>query len=79
MIVLDNKATAASGFQPNPGVEKDAMGRKAPALSIEQIARACGVKHVCTVDLDDPGSDLKEMFCENLRRQELALILIQLQ
>ena len=78
MIILDNKATATSGFQPHPGVGKDALGRKAPALNIEQIARACGVKYVCTVDPDDPGSDLKELFCENLRRRELALIVIRL-
>ncbi len=49
MIVLDNKATATSGFQPNPGVGRDAMGREAPVLDIEQIARACGVKHVHTL------------------------------
>ena len=76
MIVLDNKATATSGFQPNPGVGKDAMGNKTLALNIDQIAQACGVKHVSTVDLGDPGLDLKELFCENLLSKELALIVI---
>lgn len=50
MVVLDNKATATSGFQPHPGVARNAMGRSAPALDIARIAQACGVRNVRTVD-----------------------------
>ena len=56
MIVLDNGATVTSGFQPNPGVPRDALGRPAPALSIERIAAACGVEFIRTVTQDQPGS-----------------------
>ena len=80
MIVLDNKAAATSGFQPHPGVGKDALGNEAPALNIAEIAGACGVKHISSVDMDDPGDgiELKELFCENLQCQELLLIIIRL-
>jgi len=78
MVVLDNKATATSGFQVNPGVGRDALGREAPALEIENIARACGVKHVYTSGPDDFDSRLKEIFREALSRRELSLIIIRL-
>jgi len=77
MVVLDNKATAASGFQPNAGVARDAMGREAPALSIEHIARACGVQFVRTIRFNDPDSDLKGLFQEALSHNDLALIIVQ--
>lgn len=79
MIVLDNKATAASGFQPNPGASKDAMGQKVPALNIEQIARACGIKHVHTVGPNDLDTKLRELFRDALSHQALTLIIVQTQ
>ncbi len=79
MVVLDNKATATSGFQVNPGVGKDAMGREVPALDIAQIARACGVKHVHTSGPDDLDSTLKDTFEEALRRNELTLIIVRIE
>jgi len=79
MVVLDNKATATSGFQVNPGVGKDAMGREVPALDIEQIARACGVKHVYTSGPDDLDSTLKDTFREALSHNELTLIIVRIE
>ena len=78
MVVLDNKATATSGFQVNPGVGRDAMGREAPALDIEQIARACGVKYVYTSGPDDFDSTLIETFREALSRHDLTLIIVRI-
>jgi len=78
MVVLDNKATAASGFQSHPGVGKDAMGRKAPALDMEQIARACGVKYVYTAGPDNLDSSLTETFREALSNPELAVVIVQI-
>jgi len=79
MVVLDNKATATSGFQVNPGVGKDAMGRKVPALDIEQIARAYGVKHVYTSGPDDLNATLKDTFREALNHDELTLIVVRIE
>jgi indolepyruvate ferredoxin oxidoreductase alpha subunit len=78
MIVLDNKATATSGFQPHPGVGKDAMGNEAPALDIEKIARACGVENVFTSNLDDPDPNLETTFHEALSLKELTLVIVRI-
>jgi indolepyruvate ferredoxin oxidoreductase alpha subunit len=50
MVVLDNSATAMTGFQPHPGTGSTATGDEAPVLKIEDIARACGVKFVEIID-----------------------------
>ncbi|MFO7773995.1 MAG: indolepyruvate ferredoxin oxidoreductase subunit alpha [Dehalococcoidia bacterium] len=50
MIVLDNSATAMTGFQPHPGTGYTAMGDEAVPLKAEDVARACGVKFVEVVD-----------------------------
>jgi len=78
MVVLDNKTTATSGFQPHPGVGRNAMGRKAPALDIEEIARACGVKNVFTSGLDEIETKLEDTFRKALSLQELTLVIVRL-
>ena len=78
MVVLDNKATATSGFQPNPGVGKDALGKEAPALDIEEIARACGVKSVFTSGLDDSDPKLEDTFREALDLPDLTLVIVRM-
>jgi indolepyruvate ferredoxin oxidoreductase alpha subunit len=49
-IILDNSITAMTGQQHNPASGFDAKGQSAPALSLEAVARACGVEKVLTVD-----------------------------
>ncbi len=49
-LVLDNSATAMTGFQPHPGTGLTAMGREAEPMSIEKIAQAIG----CDVTVADP-------------------------
>ncbi len=77
MVVLDNGATVTSGFQPNPGQPRDALGRPAPALDIERIARAIGVESTVTVGPDDLDRRLPEVFREGLSRRGLALIVVR--
>jgi len=77
MILLDNKATAATGFQPNPGMGKNAFGKKAPILNIENISRACGVKNIRTIDPDENNSALKNLFLEALTTKDLSMIIIR--
>jgi indolepyruvate ferredoxin oxidoreductase alpha subunit len=50
IIVVDNRITAMTGHQPNPGSGETLMGEPAPTASIEAIASACGVKRVITVN-----------------------------
>ena len=79
MVVLDNKATATSGFQPHPGVGKNAMGHKAPALDIEELARACGVKNILTSGMDKKEAELEETFRRALSYHELTLVIVRLE
>ena len=78
MVVLDNKATATSGFQPHSGVGRNAVGQKAPALDIEEIARACGVKNVFTSELDEIETKLEDTFRRALSLQKLTLVIVRI-
>lgn len=46
MLVLDNSATAMTGFQPHPGVGRNAMGETAPVVEIADVCRAIGAEVV---------------------------------
>ena len=50
MVVMDNSATAQTGFQPHPGTGSTARGEPALQLRAENIARACEVEFVEVVD-----------------------------
>jgi indolepyruvate ferredoxin oxidoreductase alpha subunit len=49
LIVLDNLTTAMTGHQPHPGTGKTGMGTEAVRVSIEEVAKGCGVKYVKVV------------------------------
>nr|HOP41640.1 thiamine pyrophosphate-dependent enzyme [Geobacteraceae bacterium] len=42
MVILDNRGTAMTGFQPHPGSPNNVLGEEMPALDIEAICRAMG-------------------------------------
>lgn len=50
MVVLDNRTTAMTGHQPNPGTGREFGGVTTQALDIESIARGVGAKFVKQVD-----------------------------
>jgi len=76
IIVLDNKAAVTTGFQPNPGTGKNAIGESAPQLSIEKIAASCGVKWIKMSNPDDSDSKLQEIFQEALIHEDLAMVIV---
>jgi len=43
-VVLDNSATAMTGFQPHPGSGKNALGEPRPPLDIGAICKAFGIE-----------------------------------
>lgn len=63
MVVLDNSGTAMTGFQPHPGLDVDALGHKAPAISIEDVCRSLGAQvRVCDpFDLETTQATLLEL------------------
>ncbi|MDI3502556.1 MAG: indolepyruvate ferredoxin oxidoreductase, alpha subunit [Archaeoglobi archaeon] len=56
LVILDNDTTAMTGHQPHPSTGKTAKGEETVSISLEDIARACGVQDIHIVD----PYDLKE-------------------
>ena len=52
-IILDNRTTAMTGHQANPGTGVHAAGQPADVIELEPLVRALGIKHVATVDAYD--------------------------
>ena len=50
IIIMDNRITAMTGHQPNPGMGKTALGEDTVAINIEDVVKAMGVKHVKVID-----------------------------
>ena len=67
IIVVDNRITAMTGHQDNAGTDFNLMGSAVPAISIEAIASACGVKRVFTVNPYDAQGTTR------LLQEELAI------
>ena len=50
VIILDNRATAMTGGQQHPATGFNLKGEAAPAVNLENIVRALGVKNVRLID-----------------------------
>ena len=59
LIVLDNSATAMTGFQPHAGTGETATGSPAPAIDIEKLCRALGIRVETTDPFDLQGTTEK--------------------
>jgi indolepyruvate ferredoxin oxidoreductase alpha subunit len=49
LMILDNLTTAMTGHQPHPGTGKTGMGFEGTKVSLEEVAKGCGVKYVKVV------------------------------
>jgi indolepyruvate ferredoxin oxidoreductase alpha subunit len=74
IIVLDNRTTAMTGHQDNPGTGRTLMGEATTAVSIEAVGRACGIKRVRTVDPYDLVQTSRAIK-EELEAEEPSLII----
>jgi indolepyruvate ferredoxin oxidoreductase alpha subunit len=59
LLILDNSATAMTGFQPHPGIGKTATGETTPAVDIEALCRAMGIRVEVTDPFDLEGTTEK--------------------
>jgi indolepyruvate ferredoxin oxidoreductase, alpha subunit len=50
LVLLDNSATAMTGFQPHPGTGNTAMGQRGEPVDVESLCRSLGLK----VEVGDP-------------------------
>jgi indolepyruvate ferredoxin oxidoreductase alpha subunit len=74
LTVLDNRITAMTGGQPNPGIPVDGMGDDAPEVSIRKLALACGCDYVRVINpfnLEQVIKTYKEAF----ERDDTAVII----
>ena len=74
LLLLDNSATAMTGFQPHPGTGRTATGHDAPILDLEPICKALGAK-VKTADPFDMAA-ATEAILSLLHDEEGAKVLI---
>ena len=73
-VVLDNRITAMTGHQDNPGTGKTLAGDAAPVTEIGDIARAMGYKKVVKVSADDL-TELERVLKDAMDGEEGALII----
>ena len=73
-VVLDNRITAMTGHQDNPGTGKTLAGDPAPVTEIGDIARAMGYRKVVKVSADDLG-ELERVLTDAMDGDEGALII----
>ena len=50
LVIMDNSTTAMTGHQPNPGITLKPKGFDKPTISIEDVVRGCGVRHVAKIN-----------------------------
>ena len=72
-VVLDNRITAMTGHQDNPGTGKTLAGDPAPVTDIMDLAKACGYKKVVRVSADGLG-ELERTLKDAMDGDEGALI-----
>jgi len=59
MVLLDNRATAMTGFQPHPGTGFTATGDSAPVVDAERLCQSLGCKVVVSDPFDIEGTTNK--------------------
>ncbi len=74
VIILDNRITAMTGHQEHPGTGKTLMGEDTVTIKPEDIVKACGVKHVFTVDPYNL-KELKKVIKREVERKEPSVII----
>ena len=82
LVILDNNATAMTGFQPHPGTGMTAMGEPTKVVSMEALCRSLGARvEVCDpFDLKSATATLLEMMAEGggakvaIMRRECELV-----
>ena len=67
LVILDNSATAMTGFQPHPGTGMTAMGEPTTVVSMEALCRSLGARvEVCDpFDLKSTTMTLLKMMSED--------------
>lgn len=76
VLILDNRTTAMTGHQENPATGTTLMGKPAPEVDLEALARAVGVKRVRIVDPMNL-SELNDTIKEEVAAAEPSVIIVR--
>jgi len=74
-VVLDNSATAMTGFQPHPGTGKTALGEEAPKLSIESLCAGMDIPVRVVDPFDFPAAT--RILYRALQKEELQVVVMR--
>jgi indolepyruvate ferredoxin oxidoreductase alpha subunit len=61
LVILDNSITAMTGMQPTPESGMTADGHPGQALSLEELAKGCGVKYIKVINPYDIKGMIREL------------------
>ena len=77
MIVLDNGGARTTGGQPTPDRGVPVSGAPGPIVGIRDLAAACGVQSIWTVEENDPDDRMRTIFREALETKNLGLVIVK--
>ena len=76
LIILDNSTTGMTGHQQHPATGKNLKGEVAPAILLDDMCRACGVKEVAVVDAYNIA-EVEKAIKAGLDSKEVSVIIAQ--
>jgi indolepyruvate ferredoxin oxidoreductase alpha subunit len=74
VVILDNRTTAMTGHQPNPGVDKTNLGDNPVRVDIEKLVRGLGIDQILKVNPLNQKATLKAI--AELKDQKGVRVLI---
>ena len=76
LIILDNSTTGMTGHQQHPATGKNLKGEPAPAVLLDELCRACGVKEIDVVDAYDLA-EVERVIKKDILSDEVSVIIAQ--
>ena len=76
LIILDNSTTGMTGHQQHPATGKTIGGEPAPAVLLDELCKACGVKDLKIVDAYDVKA-VEKAVKESVASPEVSVIIAQ--
>ncbi|MBR2023516.1 MAG: indolepyruvate ferredoxin oxidoreductase subunit alpha [Clostridia bacterium] len=76
LIILDNSTTGMTGHQQHPATGKTLDGNPAPVVLLDELCKACGVKHLQIVDAYDVVA-VEKAVKEATANPEVSVIIAQ--
>lgn len=76
LLILDNSTTGMTGHQQHPATGKTLDGSPAPAVLLDELCRACGVKDLQIVDAYDLNAVEKAVKAATANK-EVSVIIVQ--